>query len=47
MIPARNEHAQDFLVNDEFLLSVPRAFTQCTRSLKATVTWYFQSVWVQ
>jgi len=31
--PARNAkcmHVQDFLVNDELLLPIPKAFVQCT-----------------
>jgi len=33
MIPARNAHAHDFLVNDEFLLSILRAFAHCKLQL--------------
>ena len=39
MFPARNArdaHAQNFILRDELLLLIPKAFALCTRSLQAT-----------
>jgi len=48
MIPTRNvidAHAHDFVAKDELPLSIPRAFTQCTCSLRGTRNaWRFRSV---